>query len=58
VSTVRSAVALLTRFPIATADTDASGVAAFGLIGAIVGVAGAIPRDGSTLTTGRAGRPW
>ena len=30
-TTVRSAVALLTRFPVATADTDAPGAAAFGL---------------------------
>ena len=43
VSTVRSAVALLTRFPVATADTDAPGAAAFGVVGALVGVAGAIP---------------
>ena len=52
---VRSAVALLTRFPVATADTDAPGAAAFGLVGAIVGVAGAIPL---AALAGPADEPW
>jgi len=40
---VRDAVALLTRFPVASQETDAPGVAAFGLVGALVGLAGAVP---------------
>ena len=54
-STVRSAVALLTRFPVATADTHAPGVAAFGLVGALVGVAGAIPL---AALSGPGQEPW
>src|SRR3954462_4187346 len=42
-STVRSALALLTRFPVATATTDTPGAAAFALVGAGVGIVGAIP---------------
>ena len=52
---MRSAVALLTRFPVATADTDAPGAAAFGLVGAGVGVAGAIPL---AALAGSGGEPW
>ena len=54
-STVRSAVALLTRFPVATATTDTPGAAAFGLVGAGVGLVGAIP---FALLAGPAGEPW
>ena len=54
-STVRSAVALLTRFPVATADTDAPGAAAFGLVGALVGLAGAIPL---AALAGPGHEPW
>jgi adenosylcobinamide-GDP ribazoletransferase len=54
-STVRSAVALLTRFPVATAETDAPGAAAFGLVGAGVGLLGAIP---FVLIAGALGEPW
>jgi adenosylcobinamide-GDP ribazoletransferase len=55
VTTVRSAVALLTRFPVATADTDAPGAAAFGLVGAVVGVAGGIPL---AVLAGPGHEPW
>jgi adenosylcobinamide-GDP ribazoletransferase len=41
-SAVRSALALLTRFPVATADTDTPGAAAFAIVGAGVGLVGAI----------------
>jgi adenosylcobinamide-GDP ribazoletransferase len=54
-SSVRSAVALLTRLPVATAETDSPGAAAFGLVGAGVGVLGAIP---FALLAGPAGEPW
>ena len=54
-STVRSAVALLTRFPVATGDTDAPGAAAFGLVGALVGAAGAIPL---AALSGPGQEPW
>jgi len=54
-STVRSALALLTRVPVATSTTDTPGAAAFGLIGAGVGVLGAIP---FALLAGPAGEPW
>ena len=54
-STVRSAFALLTRFPVATAETDAPGAAAFGLVGAGVGLLGAIPY---VLTAGALDEPW
>ena len=54
-ATVRSAVALLTRFPVATGDTDAPGAAAFGLVGALVGVAGAIPL---AALSGPGQEPW
>ena len=54
-ATVRSAVALLTRFPVATGDTDAPGAAAVGLGGALVGVAGAIPL---AALAGPGHEPW
>ena len=54
-STVRSAVALLTRVPVATAATDTPGAAAFGLVGAGVGLVGAIP---FAVLAGPAGEPW
>jgi adenosylcobinamide-GDP ribazoletransferase len=54
-STVRSAVALLTRIPVATPETDTPGAAAFGLVGAGVGVLGAIP---FALVAGALGEPW
>lgn len=54
-SAVRSAVALLTRFPVATAETDAPGAAAFGLVGAAVGLFGAIPY---ILIAAALGEPW
>jgi adenosylcobinamide-GDP ribazoletransferase len=54
-STVRNAVALLTRFPVATAETDQPGVAAFGLVGALVGLAGAVPL---AALVGPAREPW
>src|SRR4029078_2986433 len=54
-SSVRSAVALLTRFPVATAETDTPGAAAFGLVGAGVGLVGAIP---FVLLAGSVGEPW
>jgi adenosylcobinamide-GDP ribazoletransferase len=54
-SAVRSAVALLTRFPVATAETDAPGAAAFGLVGAGVGLVSAIP---FALIAGPLAEPW
>jgi adenosylcobinamide-GDP ribazoletransferase len=54
-SAVRSAVALLTRFPVATAETDSPGAAAFGLVGAGVGLIGAIPY---TVVAGTLAEPW
>ena len=54
-SAVRSAVALLTRVPVATAETDGPGAAAFGLVGAGVGVVGAIP---FALLAGPLGESW
>lgn len=54
-SAVRSAVALLTRFPVATAETDAPGAAAFGIVGAAVGLFGAIPY---ILIAAALGEPW
>lgn len=55
VSTVRNAVALLTRFPTASIGTDAPGAAAFGLVGALVGAAGAVPL---AILAGPLGEPW
>jgi adenosylcobinamide-GDP ribazoletransferase len=55
VTAVRSAVALLTRFPVASADTDSPGAAAFGLVGAVVGVAGGIPL---AVLAGPSQEPW
>lgn len=54
-STVRSAVALLTRLPVATAETEGPGAAAFGLVGALVGGAGAIPL---AALAGPGKEPW
>ena len=54
-SSIRSAVALLTRVPLATAATDTPGAAAFGLVGAGVGIVAAIPY---ALLAGPAGEPW
>ena len=54
-SAVRSAVALLTRFPVATAATDMPGAAAFGLVGAGVGIVAAIP---FAILAGPVGEPW
>src|SRR4051812_49441050 len=54
-STVRSALALLTRFPVATATTDTPGAAAFALVGAGVGIVGAIPY---AIVAGPLGEPW
>ena len=42
-STMRGAVTLLTRFPVGVVTTDGPGAAAFGLVGAIVGLVGAVP---------------
>ena len=54
-SSVRSAVALLTRLRVATAATDTPGAAAFGLVGAGVGAVGAIPL---AVVAGPLGEPW
>jgi adenosylcobinamide-GDP ribazoletransferase len=43
VDEVRSAIGLLTRLPVAVAGTDRPGAAAFTLVGAVVGFAGAVP---------------
>jgi adenosylcobinamide-GDP ribazoletransferase len=43
VDEVRAAVAGLTRLPVGTRSIETSGVAAFGLVGAIVGLAGLVP---------------
>jgi adenosylcobinamide-GDP ribazoletransferase len=51
---VRNAVALLTRFPVATADTDTPGASAFAIVGAGVGLVGAIPL---AVLAGVAGEP-
>ena len=54
-STVRNAVAFLTRFPVANATSDAPGAAAFGLVGAAVGGVAAVPL---AVLAGPAGEPW
>jgi adenosylcobinamide-GDP ribazoletransferase len=54
-SSIRSAVALLTRVPLATAETDTPGAAAFGLVGAGVGIVAAIPY---ALLAGPLAEPW
>jgi adenosylcobinamide-GDP ribazoletransferase len=54
-SAVRSAVALLTRLPVATSDTAAPGAAAFGVVGAGVGIAAATPL---AVLAGGFGEPW
>lgn len=43
VGTVRAAFALLTRLPVSSPDEASSGAAAFPLVGAVVGLAGAVP---------------
>lgn len=43
VGEARAAVTLLTRLPVGAAGTDVSGASAFALVGALVGLAGAIP---------------
>jgi adenosylcobinamide-GDP ribazoletransferase len=43
VGTVRAAFALLTRLPVSSGDEASSGAAAFPLVGAVVGVVGAVP---------------
>jgi adenosylcobinamide-GDP ribazoletransferase len=52
--TMRDAIGLLTRLPVAVAGTDRPGAAAFALVGALVGAVGAIPL---TLLGGPAGEP-
>jgi adenosylcobinamide-GDP ribazoletransferase len=43
VATVRAAVALLTRLPVRPTDAEASGAAAFPIVGVLVGLCGAVP---------------
>ncbi len=43
VAEVRAAFALLTRLPIGTAGLDATGAPAFAVVGAVVGLLGAVP---------------
>ena len=43
VGTVRAAFALLTRLPVGATDDTSSGAAAFPLVGAVVGLRGAVP---------------
>ncbi len=54
-SSVRGAVTLLTRFPVGVVTTDGPGAAAFGLVGAIIGLVGAVPL---ALLGGSLGEPW
>jgi adenosylcobinamide-GDP ribazoletransferase len=54
-STVRGAVTLLTRIPVGVVITDGPGVAAFGLVGGLVGLVGALPL---VLVAGPLGEPW
>jgi adenosylcobinamide-GDP ribazoletransferase len=42
-ATVRAALALLTRLPVRPTDAEASGAAAFPLVGVLVGLCGAVP---------------
>jgi adenosylcobinamide-GDP ribazoletransferase len=55
VQTVRGAIGLLTRFPVATSATDRPGARAFGLVGAAVGAVGAVPL---VVLGSLAGEPW
>jgi adenosylcobinamide-GDP ribazoletransferase len=55
VSTVRGAVTFLTRIPVGVVVADGPGAAAFGLVGAIVGLVGAVPL---TLLGGSLAEPW
>src|SRR3954447_20664783 len=43
VGTVRAAFALLTRLPVSSSDDASSGAAVFPLVGAVVGIVGAVP---------------
>src|SRR3954452_1648361 len=43
VGTVRAAFALLTRLPVSSSDDASGGAAAFPLVGAVVGIVGAVP---------------
>jgi adenosylcobinamide-GDP ribazoletransferase len=52
---MRGAIGLLTRFPVATSTTDRPGARAFGLVGAAVGLVGAVPL---VLLGSLAGEPW
>jgi adenosylcobinamide-GDP ribazoletransferase len=52
---MRGAIGLLTRFPVATSSTDRPGARAFGLVGAAVGIVGAVPL---VLLGSSAGEPW
>jgi adenosylcobinamide-GDP ribazoletransferase len=52
--TMRDAIGLLTRLPVAVAGTDRPGAAAFAVVGALVGAVGAVPL---TLLGGLAGEP-
>jgi adenosylcobinamide-GDP ribazoletransferase len=51
---VLGAIGLLTRIPVRLADPDRPGAAAFGVVGAIVGVVAAIP----LVVLGGLGEPW
>ena len=52
--TMRDAIGLLTRLPVAVAGTDRPGAAAFAVVGAFVGVVGTVPL---ALLAGPAGEP-
>ncbi len=52
--TMRDAIGLLTRLPVAVAGTDRSGAAAFAIVGALVGAVGAVPL---AVLAGPAGEP-
>src|SRR3954462_2556311 len=43
VATIRAGFALLTRLPVSSSDDASSGAAAFPLVGAVVGIVGAVP---------------
>ena len=52
--TMRDAIGLLTRLPVAVAGTDRPGAAAFAVVGALVGAVGAVPL---AVLAGPAGEP-
>jgi adenosylcobinamide-GDP ribazoletransferase len=54
-STVRGAVTLLTRIPLGVVLTDGPGAAAFGLVGGLVGLVGAMPL---LVLAGPLAEPW